>query len=568
MSAFSINGEQVYNGGTYSNFTAEGEQQIASGSMWINHNTDGTKTFSISSFTGWLYSNHNYSSNGGSFELTPIPRQATLTSAPNFTDLDNPTIYYSNPAGNSVTLQTCVAIGWNPIIPYKEDISETATSYTFKFSDEERKILRNAIGGKNDIKVNFFVTTYIGSTPYYSYKEVTLTMAESDVTKPTVTMGVTLNNGLLPSEFKDKFADTYIQGKSKVDVELSATGKYSATISSYSATVDEKSYNSDTFTSGVIQKSGIVEIIGYAKDTRGFTGTVEQQISVVEYSKPLVIPIGSANPILCYRSDGNGQRTGNSTSVWIKAKRSFHSVNGKNRCALQWRRKLSTEAWAGNEVGWSNLLAKEASANEYNAMIPNTVFDKTKSYTVQIRAIDDIGEYDIKTFDIPTEDVALHLGKGGKNVSVGSYCDYSEEHTFHSEWKAVFDKEVIVGGEQLNDFVVEQGTDGIWTYRKWNSGIAECWGATTEKTISITSPYGAAYYYQDVVSELFPKDENGNDLFADKPTGVSVQNYATMGLIGCYIHSLTQYGIGFFVSSLTAGTFNLQFTIKATGRWK
>lgn len=25
------------------------------------------------------------------------------------------------------------------------------------------------------------------------------------------------------------------------------------------------------------------------------------------------------------------------------------------------------------------------------------------------------------------------------------------------------------------DYIVEQGTSGIWTYRKWNSGIAECW---------------------------------------------------------------------------------------------
>ena len=25
------------------------------------------------------------------------------------------------------------------------------------------------------------------------------------------------------------------------------------------------------------------------------------------------------------------------------------------------------------------------------------------------------------------------------------------------------------------DYVVQQGTSGIWTYRKWNSGILECW---------------------------------------------------------------------------------------------
>lgn len=33
------------------------------------------------------------------------------------------------------------------------------------------------------------------------------------------------------------------------------------------------------------------------------------------------------------------------------------------------------------------------------------------------------------------------------------------------------------------DYIVEQGTSGIWTYRKWNSGIAECWG-TYSNTIS------------------------------------------------------------------------------------
>lgn len=27
-----------------------------------------------------------------------------------------------------------------------------------------------------------------------------------------------------------------------------------------------------------------------------------------------------------------------------------------------------------------------------------------------------------------------------------------------------------------DDYVIEQGTDGIWTYRKWLNGTAECWG--------------------------------------------------------------------------------------------
>ena len=34
------------------------------------------------------------------------------------------------------------------------------------------------------------------------------------------------------------------------------------------------------------------------------------------------------------------------------------------------------------------------------------------------------------------------------------------------------------------DYIVEQGTSGIWTYRKWNSGIAECWGKKTYSSLS------------------------------------------------------------------------------------
>lgn len=40
---------------------------------------------------------------------------------------------------------------------------------------------------------------------------------------------------------------------------------------------------------------------------------------------------------------------------------------------------------------------------------------------------------------------------------------------------------------ETQDYIVEQGTDGIWTYRKWNSGISECWGMYTVNSTSIAS---------------------------------------------------------------------------------
>ena len=33
-------------------------------------------------------------------------------------------------------------------------------------------------------------------------------------------------------------------------------------------------------------------------------------------------------------------------------------------------------------------------------------------------------------------------------------------------------------------YLVESGTSGVWTYRKWSDGISECWGQSAPKTIA------------------------------------------------------------------------------------
>ena len=43
------------------------------------------------------------------------------------------------------------------------------------------------------------------------------------------------------------------------------------------------------------------------------------------------------------------------------------------------------------------------------------------------------------------------------------------------------------------DYVESQGTSGMWTYRKWNSGIAECWGRKTWSSVVVTSGWGSDY---------------------------------------------------------------------------
>lgn len=439
MSAFQINGTQVYGGGTYSNFT-KGEHQLTWGTLVIPHNADGTKQFVISAFTGWLYDDNYYSSAGGSYELPQIPRKATITATADFTDQENPSISFNNPGGFKMD----VWLEPNPVgdhLCVRENIPNIG-NYTWTLTAEERDELRNKCPGKNcTIRIGLY--SYVGNTRYADYKDKKFIMTENEATKPTVSMTLSPVNTL-----DAPFDNMYIQGKSKVKAELTIATKYGAKVEASMITVEGLNYN-DPYESAVLTNPGLQSVKATVRDNRKIYGTSYENINVFDYSKPLVVPIGSENAIQCYRSDGAGTKTDNSDLVWIKAGRSWHNLGGKNTCELQARCKKATEAWNKDHV-WKTLLTSDATTDSYNDIYdPGYDFALDTSYTIQIMAIDDIGEYDIKTLEIPTRDVALHLGKGGKNVAVGTYCDYSEEYTFYSDWKAIFDKDVVVGGNIL-----------------------------------------------------------------------------------------------------------------------
>lgn len=416
-----------------------------SGSIEVSHNGDGSKAISVVMSTDiYIGTVRSYS---GTWTLDSIPRKATITAASDFNDLENPTVTFSNPGG----FRMDVWLEPNPAgdhLCVRENIPNTG-SYQWSLTDAEMDALRNHCpGAKCPIRIGVY--SYVGGTQYSDYKDKTFTIKESAATKPAVDMDINLVNGNLPGDLDNMF----IQGVSKVEVTIEADGKYGAGISSYSAKADGKTYNSSWFISDVIQTSGKVDIIGYAKDSRGFTGSAENSINVLEYSKPLVIPLGGENAVLCYRSDGNGNRIGHSTSLWIKAKRAYYNLSQKNACALQWRYKPVGQPWNDAEHLWQDLIPKtNTSTDEYNALISGVEFQLKESYTVQIRAIDDIGKQDVKTFEIPTQDVALHLGKGGKNVSIGTYCDYAEDYTFYSQWKAIFGGGVVIGDKTLKEYI-------------------------------------------------------------------------------------------------------------------
>lgn len=448
MDPFTIDGRSVYGGGTYSNF-ATGEHQIATGDLWIGHDTDGTKTFIISKITGWLYLNHHYEAAEGSFSLPQILGTATITEASDFVDTEGtPSITVDNPGGLPILYAWIEPIAdgaqtGEHLCKRENILSENNYKGDFKWElkEEELDALRQVCQGKS-CTIRYGIYYYVGSSLVASCLDRIFSLDE-ETARPVVEIAkLEPDNTSLP----EAFAGMYIQGKTKLTIEANAKSRHHAEIVGLWAEIEGKTYTLPA-TTNVLQGSGGIDVRVWAQDSRGFTGEDYATIyNVLEYSKPLVIPLEGEKTVQCYRSYGNGKRVGNSTSVWIKAKRSYCELGGKNTCSLQWRRKLVSEEWKDD---WVDLVT----IGEYNGLLPGVVFNLKEAYAVQIRAIDTIGEFDIKTFEIPTQDVALHLGKGGKNVTIGTYCDYSEDHTFRSAWKTIFEDEVMIGDQTLKEYI-------------------------------------------------------------------------------------------------------------------
>ena len=170
----------VHREGNYPNDPVGNTERVVASGSWVQaHNADGNWSTTLT------YNGHVYGSAYTryiSVSLPMIPRKATISTAPDFNDEENPTITYSNLAGNSVnTLQACISLtGSNDDIPYR-DIPKTGSSYTFNLTEAERRILRQACS-TNSRTVYFYVMTVIGSNTYYSFLGTTLSIVNGNPT--------------------------------------------------------------------------------------------------------------------------------------------------------------------------------------------------------------------------------------------------------------------------------------------------------------------------------------------------------------------------------------------------
>ena len=364
------NTSATVNGSTQSNsgsFTLEPGTSITllSKSFTVYHNSDGKKTIPISISVG---GNAMWGSGSANVTLDTIPRNASITAAPNFTDEENPTINYSNPAGNAITtLKACIANSSGTVVyaAYR-DIPKDGSSYTFELTDEERDALRLATINSNTLAVKFYVTSVIGGVEAYSTLDKILTIVNA---MPDLTAIAKDTGGYSVPLTGDE--NKIIKGFNYVNVSMDSTAKKGSTIKSQTITNGSQMIKDS---SGGFTDTEDNDFIFSVTDSRGNTTIKTITLDMVDYIK-LTCNLETKNPTadgeMAFKVSGN-YFNGN-----------FGAVD--NTLAVEFRYKE-------NDGEYSEWVAAEPtptiSGNSYETNVNLTGLNYRSSYTFQARAID------------------------------------------------------------------------------------------------------------------------------------------------------------------------------------
>lgn len=209
-------------------------------------------------------------------------------------------------------------------------------------------------------------------------------------------------------------------------------------------------------------------------DSRGLTTSVSYTLPAekwVEYIKP-TCHTGGEIP------DGNGNMTLTCSGNYYNG--SFGAVN--NTLVVQYRYKEKGGAFSA----WQSMTGS-ISGNTYRASASLSNLNYKTTYVFECRATD-------KCMTVTS----------AENTATATPVFHWSEDDFVHETPVDFRAGFLINGKET-DYIVEQGTKSGWTYRKWGSGLAECWGTFTV-TIngSDWTQWGSLYQAEVIMNENYP----------------------------------------------------------------
>ena len=395
----------------------------------VSHGSDGTKSISISATGSIPDTSLSSTSVNGTVKLDTIPRASTIDSLTCATKYFNGTMTYKYTPKSASYYNRCnVALNLDGTYIAVKTInlgkqSASQKTATVTLSESELSIIYNKLPSATKGVLRFTFRTYSDSG-YSSqvgdagYKEITLYIPNISATQPTATMTLSPVSSLT-----SPFNTLYIKGRTKVDANFTdGAGKYGATIKSYKMSVGGKTYGSP-YTSAYLTTTGNVTVTGTVTDSRGFSRTYTQTITVLSYTEPKILPISGESEVVAARCDSSGNLNDSGKYLKIKARRSYNkvSVSGvqKNFCSIRYRYK----AEGGSYSSWTTILATTASSDSITtgALLGN--LNVKTSYLVQVQAVDTMGKMATANISIPTERIYLHKAGSINSLGIGEYVD-------------------------------------------------------------------------------------------------------------------------------------------------
>ena len=425
----------------------------------IAHNSDGSKSISVSVYLtngSASYLPTQYPSSSplymGSVSLTTIPRASSVSCST--ADIgSNATISISR-ASSSFTHTLSYTFGsLSGTIATKTSSTSVAWTIPTTFYAQ----IPNDKSGTGTITCDTYNgSTLIGSKP----TSFTATVNES-ASKPTLNPTVVDSNATTTALTGD--SSKFIKYYSNASVSTGASARNSATLTSQKITCGAKSISSASGTINAVESGSFTFS---ATDSRGYPTTQTVNKTLIDYIK-LTCSLNAGAPttdgVATLKISGN---------YWDGT---FGAL--ANTLTVQYRYKTQ----GGSYGSWTATTATK-SGNTYSSTATISGLDYRTTYVFQARAVD-------KLATVNTDEQARRTTP----IFDWSKNDFNVNGDFTVNGATTITGATTVGGEintqilKINnieiDYIVSQGTSGIWTYRKWNSGLAEYWGKEQNFTL-------------------------------------------------------------------------------------
>lgn len=204
-------------------------------------------------------------------------------------------------------------------------------------------------------------------------------------------------------------------------------------------------------------------------------------------------------------------------------------------------------------VTYTNVKSSSGSAIHIGDVV-SVIYPTNNTSQMVISGITDMTQDEIEEF-------VLSLGLHGRTIcpyDVGDIYETTNSTNPSTKW----DNTTWSLMSSEYDYIVEQGTSGIWTYRKWNSGIAECWvSAYGVGSTAMTTQEGYGYY-APLASYNFPTS------FFNAIPSVHVTGDMLGALGGFSVSNTSSTGVAGYWWATRSVTKTCYLNIYAKGTWK